>query len=51
MIRSKDVVFFKDQTIENFEKFEKPKYVNNEELVNRSPIPPMVQINDRRDTQ
>lgn len=50
MIRRKDVVFFEDQTIEDFEKPEKPKFVNNEELVDWSLISPMVQIDDGRDT-
>lgn len=49
VIRSRDV-FFEDQTIEDFEKLEKPKFVNNEEIVDWSPILSMVQIDDKRDT-
>lgn len=49
MIRSRDV-FFEDQTIEDFEKLEKPKFVNNEEIVDWNPILSMVQIDDKRDT-
>ena len=49
VIRSRDV-FFEDQTIEDFEKLEKPKFVNNEEIFDWSPILSMVQIDDKRDT-
>ena len=51
IIRSRDVVFFEEQTIEDFDKPEKPKSINSEQFHSDLTPTPMTYSNDEGDAQ